>query len=1155
MGPSDHPETPVTPTGIQAAPETLASAPVPLPPPPSPAISVERFTHMLGRLDIILVALVLFFAFLVASTPVINADFFRQLAVGRLVLHGEYHFGTDPFSYAGDGVYSVNHSWLFALMVYGLYHLPVIGGAAVVVAKALLVTALAAILLRVGRRPGQNLWIPAACTALAILALSPRLYLQSTCLSFLFLGLTLWLLTAVGTSGKRIWWWLPPLFLLWVNCDQWFFLGPLTAALYLVGDLLELWLSPPEGEAGPRRRELLTLGLVLLASLVACLVNPHHVRAFTLPVELGLSPGHDALEGDLQFRNYFLSPVRKSYYEPYVGLSVAGLALAPLLLVGLASFVAMYGRAPGWRLPIWLVFALLALYNSRTVPFFAVVGGPIAALNWLDYAAGRNLLTTPGGRAWSLGGRALSILLVLGLLVATVPGWIHAQPYEGHRIGWRVKVDPSLQQAAEQIKRWRDKGELPAETHWFNTQQEVAHYLAWFAPGERVFLDPSLPFYPDAADDYRNLRDGLVSEARAEQEPEGEPAAKTKDWRKALHKRKVQFWIFDQAALQTSDLIAGQMLFRPSEAQNEWRMCYLHGRIGVFAWRDPKAEETPNPSPPEVDLKRLAFGPEAEQAPPSGPEGPPRSNDWWEAWWRAKPPVPLDRESAALYGVRYQAAKADRIHDNSRAWQAAVATNAFTASLSHGPVPNSLLALSWGCTYEALFPQGARRPVRRDLPREGAALMARALYVRSQDAGPPEALYLAVRAARRALRDDAEDPQAHLLLAQAYTRLEGETQEQYLKTVLPQLADIRRAQKTTAFQNALRFGLTPRDAATAHEALFSVFRQLKYPDAAANHLREGIKSLRAAGPLPGEPPENFQRRLEDLSNRLNALEDEAQRQERSYTVNSANRPPLEKVRMALERGLAESALNAMKEASSKDISTVMDRAIVARVGELLLDLGRVDEAADLLVPEGEEADKPVPPSTLNARLRLAAARGNYAEADRHLADALNHAWKEPLGNRERAPDPLAEFAKGVGRVLLLEAQRLGGVPRPPDGFGAPRLPVVFPLTPSRSFAGGAEFGVRHLRLQALLSGLLVQQERGELHLTRGWLALESGRCDEARRDFEAASEALPDEKRWVPEVNRLNSILDVRELQLLQQLPARQAIARAWARHYLEWLK
>ncbi len=176
MASPDPTQTPPETTGIQTSSEPAADAAITLPPAKKqPAFSAVRFTRLRGFLDAVLIVLVLGFAFLVASFPVTNSDFFRHLATGRLLARGEYQFGVDPFTYGSAGAYWVNHSWLFGLLVYALYQLPAVGGAAVVVFKALLVTALAVILLRVGRRAGQSLWIPAACTTLALLALSPRL--------------------------------------------------------------------------------------------------------------------------------------------------------------------------------------------------------------------------------------------------------------------------------------------------------------------------------------------------------------------------------------------------------------------------------------------------------------------------------------------------------------------------------------------------------------------------------------------------------------------------------------------------------------------------------------------------------------------------------------------------------------------------------------------------------------------------------------------------------------------------------------------------------------------------------------------------------------------------------------------------------------------
>jgi hypothetical protein len=76
----------------------------------SPCMKANRWAR---RLDIALAAGVLVFAFLVASFPVRNSDFWQHLATGRLLSEGEYKFGVDPFSWTTEGIYWANHAWLF----------------------------------------------------------------------------------------------------------------------------------------------------------------------------------------------------------------------------------------------------------------------------------------------------------------------------------------------------------------------------------------------------------------------------------------------------------------------------------------------------------------------------------------------------------------------------------------------------------------------------------------------------------------------------------------------------------------------------------------------------------------------------------------------------------------------------------------------------------------------------------------------------------------------------------------------------------------------------------------------------------------------------------------------------------------------------------
>jgi hypothetical protein len=1148
MASSDPPPTPPATTGIQTSPETPANPSITTLPPAKkrPTFSVERFTRLRVSLDAVLVLVVLVFAFLLASFPVTNSDFFRQIATGRLLAQGDYHFGVDPFTYGSAGAYWVNHSWLFGLLVYALYQIPTVGGAAVVVFKALLVMALAEILLRVSRRVGQSLWIPAACTALALLTISPRATLQPVCLSFLFLGLTLWLLIAGGRraadGGKQLWWLIPPLFALWVNCDEWFFVGPLVVALYLAGEFFQQRF-PLAGEEpqSDRRRELGSLALVLVIGLLACLVNPHHIYAFTLPAEFGLSPAASLLRNDVQFRVLFLSPITKYYYPPYVGLSVAGMAYLPLLLLGAVSFVLAFGRVPWWRLSVWLGFALLSLYNARCIPFFAIVAGPITALNWLDYAAyrlGPAPRLTRSWRWWSLGGRALTIVVALVLVAATVPGWLQARPHETHRVGWRVEVDPSLEQAARQIKSWRDAGQLPAEARWFNLRMEVANYLAWFAPGERAFLDQRVTQFPKMAEDYLDVRDSLERMMPHEDADSAadSPSAK-KNWQTILHEQRPHFWIADSTNLLAGAFMSRLMMFAFPAT---WDLCYLHGRIVIFARKDPQASDGPGPTPASLDLRRVAFGPEAEQAPPRGPEVVAEPREEWRTWWQPPPPAALDKETARLHDTRFIALRQRFIHDNSRAWEAVVAATIVGNGLPAGPIPNILLAqsLSWSRTYDELFPAGALQAARPPREQETVALMAHRAFLASQDSGPTDSLYLEVRAVRRALLTNPDDAEIYLMLAQAYSRLNQATRAGFLEQPVQILKDIRRTQFLAALQNCIRCGPNPRTAAEAHAQLFNDFAQRNFLDVAVHHLRERFNNLRLAGPMPSESPTQFGQLLDQVSRNLTNYEAQLEKQRNDYEVRSANRPLLQKAQVALQNGLAEKALSILEQADVNEFNAVQGVSGARVMMGLFLDLGRLDQARVLLVPEpATMAGKPVAPHYLELHLRLAAARGDYAEADQHLADALNNAWQDPSGKVPRV-ETATQIGLLVARALLGDSQYFA------SGVQAPSAGRLMP----------PHFWRGRWRLEAIETALFLGHQRVEWYLTRGWLALEAGRAEEARKHFQMVLDWVASDDYWVPEVDRLRAFLTQQEIQQLFELGPRQDAARQLARHYLRLL-
>jgi hypothetical protein len=565
---------------------------------------------------------VLFFvsalAFLLASFPARNSDLWLHLAAGRRLAQGEYPSEAASRSSSDR---RVNPAPLYDLITYGIYSL--FGGFGLVLGKALVAVVIAWCLVRLSG-VGSGWWIPAACTALALLAMGARLLLQPAILSCLFLALTYWFLrrrpeASVDRRPSP----LPPwplafLFLIWVNVDGWFVLGLGTVALVWLGEVLDY--ATEKGDKETRRqgdkeigRDVLSLLLRRLASLslltAVCLLNPSILYAFaTAPGLLGWSGARVA--------GQVTSPFHWDYFAA-VGFNPASLAYFPLLGLGVLSFFVNLPRWDWRRFLPWLGLALVSAVQARAVPFFAVAAGPVLAWNLQDFFA-RHPVPLRSRERIALG--ILAVLLGLGVLVCAWPGWLQSPPFEPRR--WAVEFPPSVERGATTIRGWRQDGKLGADACGLHLSPETANAFAWFCPDENAHLDG-----------------GLASAILADHEARGE-------WTQRLRSVGANHLIVYDADHGRLFAILNRLFADPVQ----WPLLYEVGDLAVFGWRDPDAAETPDPFRElELDLNQLAFHPAPDKkAPPKPSANKPEAPPIWDAFWKPSPPRPIDQEEATL---------------------------------------------------------------------------------------------------------------------------------------------------------------------------------------------------------------------------------------------------------------------------------------------------------------------------------------------------------------------------------------------------------------------------------------------------------------------------------------------------------------------------
>lgn len=595
--------------------------------PPVPARAAIRTLDLLNGLAVLALAV------FIASFAVRNSDHWLHLASGRLVAAGQFPFGVDPFSAVSPAPPWVNHAWLYDFLLFRLE--TSFGGAAVVGVKAGLIALMAAILMSCRRRDGER-WLPAIFTAIALLTMSPRLLMQPSIISFLFLAILMRLLLVAPSHPNR---WRQPLALavlfgFWVNLDGGFVFGLGVLVLWLVGGILQRWAPFSAGPEDPAERapSIGSSAMILVCAALACLASPYGHRVFTLPSDWSFLALPQSLRIEDLFRELFRSPLDKDYTAEVAGI-IPGGAYFLLLGLGLGSFILNSSEWRWDRALVWLAFAGLSLWLIRMVPYFAVVAAPMTVWNLQTSSVRRTDQPMDARVSFTrsfLGsfGRFVTFLVGLGLLALAWPGGLArdagaSQPER--RVAWAVLPDETSVRAARQLATWYDSGQLrPGASQGFHLPFQFGYYCAWYCPAEKIQFDIRMTD-PRSIEPYITMRKALLRfRERTDFAPDPTPGV-------------------------SHVVLTGRtatLLSRGTMVRNDYFPLWaIVGQGLIFGWTKPG--EVSSPAPPVLDAVRLA----ASQPKPAPwidlPE--PQRPTAWERFLTSMPQTPPEAFEAALW--------------------------------------------------------------------------------------------------------------------------------------------------------------------------------------------------------------------------------------------------------------------------------------------------------------------------------------------------------------------------------------------------------------------------------------------------------------------------------------------------------------------------
>ncbi|HZU99101.1 MAG TPA: hypothetical protein VFF73_20510 [Planctomycetota bacterium] len=386
---------------------------------------------------------------ILASWRLLDPDIFWHLRTGQWIADHGCLPGTDAFSAFGAGKPWVAYSWVFELIVYGLYRAA--GWAGILAFRSVMWVVISIALHRLVARRQPSFIVGWWITAVAIAALlglcEPRPWL----LTMLFFIIELDLVD--GAPDSRAMLALPAIFALWANVHVQFVYGLFVLVVYALEPLLVRAVAFVSGspERPPLSRRLLA---VTAASIVATLVSPYHVHVYNVV--------HEYATQTLTFQ--LITELAAMPFRIPSDWCVLALTVGAALAMGWR-----HERRPA-RYVVFAVATYCAFRAMRDVWFVTIVSALLLAcarVSWLPDAPMRS-------RRLPLAFTALIVaagLLDIGFVHARINAWSEA---------WIRLYYPA--DAAAEIERKGYEGPLYNPFNW-------GGYLIWRLPERPVSMD------------------------------------------------------------------------------------------------------------------------------------------------------------------------------------------------------------------------------------------------------------------------------------------------------------------------------------------------------------------------------------------------------------------------------------------------------------------------------------------------------------------------------------------------------------------------------------------------------------------------------------------------------------------------------------------
>jgi hypothetical protein len=415
-----------------------------------PAIALEKQQSSIMRralgLPMALGGLLVCLTFCFCCARFNDPDMWMHLKLGQEIWKTHALPQADNWSFTVYGQHRIDHEWISQLSIYLAYRLG--GYQGLQLWLCTLASAITGLVYALCYRYCGSANIALLGGFLAFFFGTIGFAVRPQLIGYAFLALELLLLERAWSGRPGVLWWLPPLFVVWVNCHGSWALGIgifAVAALCSEIDFPRNRLSP-----APCRR---ILAGVLLSSCAALAINPIGIKLLLYPIGVFVSQ-----RASLGFLTEWL-PLSTDdlrgigFFAVLAGIGVAGLRNR--------------AKASVFELLVLIPVSFLALRHTRMLFVFGIVAPPIVCriVARLRFRRNPNPDFPPAN--------AFLLLLAAGCCYAAFPsvGTIQARIASQNP----VKAIQFIRQAGLQ-------GNMMHDYMW-------GGYLAWALPEHKVFID------------------------------------------------------------------------------------------------------------------------------------------------------------------------------------------------------------------------------------------------------------------------------------------------------------------------------------------------------------------------------------------------------------------------------------------------------------------------------------------------------------------------------------------------------------------------------------------------------------------------------------------------------------------------------------------